>query len=221
MSQHSNCTVFDRDDEEYFQWMERHLDGFILNVERFSRSSAVKLHRSNCSHIRRGPGMDVGAFTTRTQFKVAALTVDELVKWRNDRQPAAEIQDCPTCKPPKSVLEHFYPEELEPHVEFWEGASVAILVNQYERNSQARQRCIAHHGSRCSVCELDFVERYGPIGEGFIHVHHIKPLASINASYQVDPINDLRPVCPNCHAMLHRGNDQPLTIDQLRTLINR
>jgi 5-methylcytosine-specific restriction protein A len=45
---------------------------------------------------------------------------------------------------------------------------------------------------------------YGDIGRDFIHVHHEVELASIGAEYVIDPINDLKPVCPNCHAMLHR-----------------
>ncbi len=36
------------------------------------------------------------------------------------------------------------------------------------------------------------------MGEGFIHVHHLKPLSEVGYEYRVDPIRDLRPVCPNC-----------------------
>ena len=32
------------------------------------------------------------------------------------------------------------------------------------------------------------------VGEGFIHVHHIKPVSEIGETYQVDPIDDLIPV---------------------------
>ena len=41
------------------------------------------------------------------------------------------------------------------------------------------------------------------MGIGFIHVHHLKPLSDIGGEYQVDPVKDLRPVCANCHAMIH------------------
>jgi len=44
-------------------------------------------------------------------------------------------------------------------------------------------------------------------------------LEDIKDEYEVDPINDLRPVCPNCHAMLHRKKP-PLTIEELETIIN-
>jgi 5-methylcytosine-specific restriction protein A len=56
------------------------------------------------------------------------------------------------------------------------------------------------------------------LGEGFIHVHHLNPIATIAEEYELDPENDLRPVCPNCHAMLHRKKET-LSIEELRTLL--
>lgn len=88
-----------------------------------------------------------------------------------------------------------------------EGAKVTVEVNKYERSSVAREKCIAHHGCTCHVCGMNFENVYGEVGKGFIHVHHIKPLHEIKEDYIVDPINDLIPVCPNCHAMLHRKID--------------
>ncbi|WP_206431606.1 HNH endonuclease [Deinococcus psychrotolerans] len=61
-------------------------------------------------------------------------------------------------------------------------------------------------------------EFYGPVAYGFIHVHHSKPLSEIGERYTVNPETDLMPVCPNCHAMLHR-TQPPLTTEQLRELI--
>jgi 5-methylcytosine-specific restriction protein A len=63
---------------------------------------------------------------------------------------------------------------------------------------------------------MSFSERYNGLGPDFIHVHHVRPLSSITAEYQVDPVNDLVPVCPNCHAMLHYGAAEMLTVQQLR-----
>jgi 5-methylcytosine-specific restriction protein A len=54
--------------------------------------------------------------------------------------------------------------------------------------------------------------------EGFIHVHHIKPLAKLGSNYKIDPIKDLRPVCPNCHAVLHR-KDFPYSLDEVVKLL--
>lgn len=109
----------------------------------------------------------------------------------------------------------FIPEEVQKPESFVEGASKTISVNSYERNAAARVKCIAHYGFKCSVCSFDFGERYGGIGERYIHVHHRVPLGEIKKEYRLDPIKDLVPICPNCHAMIHKT--QPaLSIEKLR-----
>ncbi len=57
--------------------------------------------------------------------------------------------------------------------------------------------------ARSLVCNFDFEKIFGEIGKGFIHVHHVKPLSEVNEEYKINPIQDLRPVYPNCHAMIH------------------
>jgi 5-methylcytosine-specific restriction protein A len=114
--------------------------------------------------------------------------------------------------------ERLYPDELEPGRRYFEGARRQVRVNAYERNAKARLTCLKHHGYRCAVCGLLFEERYGKIGKEFIHVHHLKPLALSDGAYQLNPVEDLRPVCPNCHAMLHH-QEQLLSIADLKAII--
>lgn len=118
--------------------------------------------------------------------------------------------------------EQQYPEEIaiDENAILFEGIKKTIIVNIYERNSQARLKCIQHWKPVCSVCEFDFEKKYGELGKGFIHVHHLVPMSDIGQIYQVDPVKDLRPVCPNCHAMLHKINP-PLTIEELKKYLNR
>lgn len=99
-----------------------------------------------------------------------------------------------------------------------EGSFKRITVNPYKRNPVARARCIAAHGASCAVCGFDFGRTYGPEAEGFIHVHHLVPLSAISENYEVDPVADLRPMCPNCHAVIHMSNP-PRTIAQAKALI--
>lgn len=109
----------------------------------------------------------------------------------------------------------YYPDEVSESLE--EGNSKTVTVNIYERNPIARKQCIEHYGVQCQVCDLHFGNNYGEVGESFIHVHHIIPLHKIQQGYIVNPITDLIPVCPNCHAMLHRQeNGLYLSIEQLR-----
>lgn len=97
-----------------------------------------------------------------------------------------------------------FPEMINTDIEIYEGLKKEIIVNKYERSSIARQSCINHHGLSCYVCEMNFESTYGEIGRGFIHVHHKTPISQIGKEYKIDYKNDLIPVCPNCHAMLHR-----------------
>ena len=112
-----------------------------------------------------------------------------------------------------------YPDEIDDKEKYNEGHTTQVLVNRYERNPEARRKCIQLKGCKCSVCGIDFEKEYGEIGKGFIHVHHITPIADIGKDYQIDYKKDLVPVCPNCHAMLHRHNP-PYTIKELKELMS-
>lgn len=89
---------------------------------------------------------------------------------------------------------------------FYEGARTTITVNAYERDPKARAACLAHYGHSCFTCGLDPVTIYGPrIGPGVINVHHVIPLHhGDGVPRKVDPIKDLRPLCPNCHTAIHK-----------------
>ncbi len=108
-----------------------------------------------------------------------------------------------------------YPDEIKKSERYREGIKKRIFVNSYERDNSARKKCLEIRGLNCEVCHINFEKLYGSIGIGFIHVHHLKPLSEIGSNYSVDPKTDLVPVCPNCHAMLHR-NKQVLTIEELK-----
>ena len=111
------------------------------------------------------------------------------------------------------------PHEIKDQDIFIEGAVKKVLVNKYERDNKARKKCIEHYGSKCYICEFDFSHIYGAYGEGFIEVHHVKPLSEIKASYVVDPIKDLIPVCSNCHSILHRGKS-PLLVSEMKMIFS-
>ena len=112
-----------------------------------------------------------------------------------------------------------YPEEVTNTEELYEGIKKQIIINSYERNLEAREECIKYYGPKCSVCNFDFYEKYGEIGLNFIHVHHLIQISSIGKNYKINPIKDLKPVCPNCHAMLHKRNPS-YTIEELKIIMS-
>lgn len=101
-----------------------------------------------------------------------------------------------------------------------EGAAYTLRVNAYERNPVARRRCISYYGPRCCVCGFTFGDIYGEVVEDYIHVHHLRPLASVGEEYIIDPVEDLRPVCANCHAVIHQRNP-PFSIEDVKSMLRR
>jgi|SaaInlStandDraft_1057018.scaffolds.fasta_scaffold68184_2 5-methylcytosine-specific restriction protein A len=101
-----------------------------------------------------------------------------------------------------------------------EGKQVRTLSRRYERNPALRSACIAHFGVICQTCGFDFEAVYGDLGKDYCQVHHIVPLSDIKGSHHVNPLTDLIPLCANCHAMIHRGDEILLPVD-LKNIINR
>ena len=99
-----------------------------------------------------------------------------------------------------------------------EGARLTLRVNVFERNAAARAKCLRHYGAVCAVCGFTSRRSYGEQVTDLIHVHHIRPLSEVGASYVVDPIADLRPVCPNCHAVIHSRNP-PYSLKEVESML--
>lgn len=97
---------------------------------------------------------------------------------------------------------------------FKEGALRKAFRAHRHRETRARAAKIAEvlkrDGGqlRCEVprCGFDFHARYGAIGEGYAHVHHLKPLGWSPGETETK-LSDLAVVCPNCHAMIHIGGE--------------
>ena len=102
--------------------------------------------------------------------------------------------------------------------QFSEGTPYHQLALRHERNPAARAACIAHYGSTCVVCRLSFADQYGPDVAGLIVVHHLEPLSMKGGDRTVVPFRDLRPVCANCHLVIHR-RDPPYTVKEVREMI--
>lgn len=132
------------------------------------------------------------------------------VSWNNLMQSGIRVEPAAAADLEELWSDHLdslgfrSPEEVPEDEAFHEGAVEKVLVNRYERNRKAREKCIERWGTACFVCGFDFEARYGKIGARFIHVHHLIEISEVGEEYEVDPEADLRPVCPNCHAMLHR-----------------
>jgi 5-methylcytosine-specific restriction protein A len=96
-----------------------------------------------------------------------------------------------------------------------------VAITTHERNVDARNKYIQSKGIKCFVCGFDFEKTYGELGKGFIHVHHVNPISNKDGRYEINIEKDLFPVCPNCHAMLHRRKESILSIEELKQIIQQ
>ena len=146
-------------------------------------------------HLQPLTGLPAGESKRRTNW-------DELSEYANVSREA-HLLECERI----IAASYAWPGELlnDDPTEHREGSRRQVVVNAYERDPTARQKCIEYYGAACVDCGFSFLDAFGPEAEGFIHVHHLTPLAKIGHDYAVDPMADLRPVCPNCHAVIHLG----------------
>ncbi len=120
------------------------------------------------------------------------------------------------AKPAPDVQKDLFAGESEPARV--EGTQLNIELTTYERDPLLRSVCIYHHGAKCAACGMEFGRTYGALAEGYIHVHHRRPLASVGEQHGVDPIADLVPLCPNCHAVAHM-RDPPWTPEEIAIML--
>jgi len=102
-----------------------------------------------------------------------------------------------------------------------EGTVTVSYTKKFIRDRINRIRAINFHGTTCCICGFNFEKAYGKRGEGFIEVHHIKPLYENQKEVKVNPAKDLICVCSNCHRMFHRKKNKVPTPDELKTELRK
>lgn len=86
------------------------------------------------------------------------------------------------------------------------------------RNPALRQQCLDKYGYQCQCCGMDFAEMYGEsLGGNFIEVHHLKLISTFEKDGVPENfLENLVPLCSNCHSMIHHIKDSEHTLRDLR-----
>jgi hypothetical protein len=230
------------DAHEYIIW----LDNVAVKKERFSFPTTILIKITGEDRYYRGELRDVKRVDEVDKSALLAEATHRPATWREvdkidypDFRSVFYIAGLKQVPRPAGVAEDSAPqrphyveelilqgqaepvplaEELPSSGNLVEGAACKVTINAYERSPIARRHCIDHYGPTCVVCGFNFGVVYGPLAEGFIHVHHVTPLSEIGEEYEVNPVADLRPVCPNCHAVIHLGGECR-SIEEVRQLL--
>jgi hypothetical protein len=103
-----------------------------------------------------------------------------------------------------------------------EGRLITRSSKTRERSSRLRQIAIEHFTHNgiicCDCCGFNFPSFYGPTyGKDCIEIHHIKPIFQYGENsieqVAVNALQNLLPVCPNCHRVIHKNKIGSETID--------
>jgi len=115
---------------------------------------------------------------------------------------------------------------MEPEVQvaslkgrYVEGRLVDVLMQRRERSDAARTACLAAYGFSCIVCQVNLKSRYAGLPVEVIHVHHEEALSDSEGEREFDPVATMKPVCPNCHAVIHTRTP-PYSIEEVRRMVS-
>ena len=106
-------------------------------------------------------------------------------------------------------LGQFLPERFE---RSWaEGARHDAHLSKAERNTAIKKAALRHYGLKCRACDLEVQEAYASM----IEIHHLDPIAEGERRTKLE---DVVPLCRNCHAVAHTENP-PVPIERLREVV--
>ena len=161
----------------------------------------------------------------------------EVLKWYRLWLKSMQRESAPLLVPgeetayPTKVADHTEPSVAHNDADYapdTEGVEHQYNLTKKERNPELRRKCIEYYKQlwgghiHCICCGFDFGKAYGKLGEGYIEVHHVNPHHTFEGEHMVDPVQDLIPLCSNCHSMIHRveGQGKCMTLKQLKDHYN-
>ena len=110
-----------------------------------------------------------------------------------------------------------------------EGIRKVKNIQMYERSKKLREaainRNIINGHLECTVCSFDFYAVYGEKGRGYIEIHHQKPIFQYKdqdtTKFLEQALQNVVPVCSNCHRMIHRAKNAPMPVEVLRQVVEQ
>jgi 5-methylcytosine-specific restriction enzyme A len=118
-------------------------------------------------------------------------------------------------------------ELFEEDILISEGVKKIKQVAIYERSKKLRDYAIKYYTIdgkiNCKCCNFDFNAFYGELGNGFIEIHHTKPIFKYEdddlQNTLENAVENLIPLCSNCHRMVHRSKKSTIEVQQLINII--
>ena len=109
-----------------------------------------------------------------------------------------------------------------------EGKVITKTSTTKERSQKLRQAAIEYYTVdgkiECCACGFDFKKTYGILGDQYIQIHHETPVYQYSddgfETYISEAVKKMKPVCANCHCMIHRNRKNLISIAELKKILD-
>jgi len=211
--------------EEYFNWMDKYPNGYVLNPKKSQKTGDYIIHISGCNHIADKTKNTDGSlkFSYIGEPKICSIELDGIKEWKDKN--GVKVRPCETCEKRRgskirdrilkilSLKQIEYeintdvektPTEklLDIHYSVASSDEEEVLRTRREisvlnRNQNIVNALKRHYGNKCQLCNTRI-----KIGNDkfYSEVHHLKPLGMPHNG--PDIIENMIVVCPNCHVEL-------------------
>lgn len=121
-------------------------------------------------------------------------------------------------------------ELIDENIEIQEGRKRKTQSTTYERSTAVRKAAVEYYRREdghivCAICDFNFYEVYGDRGKDFIEIHHETPLYETNGEERTvflsEAVKNVKPVCSNCHRIIHRKRNEISTISEMKFLFGK
>jgi len=107
------------------------------------------------------------------------------------------------------------PEVVNETYEYTQPSKETLDIDYIEK---IKKECIDYYGAICDICGFDFGYTYGETYEQYIDVHNQKSAEGEEISPTTHPIEDLIPICYNCHHVIH-STTPAIPVDEMRKMV--
>lgn len=214
--------IFKNQEKQYFDWIGRHREGYVLNTTRNPSPSYMVLHRATCATVERYLGKaKQGAFTERQFIKVCSTSPSALRRWARANGAADFSAQCSHCAGKSPVV---LDDPLEKYHGDLEAAVVESLADPkgrhdrlskastkpktttvkttvFVRNPDVIAEVLYRAAGICAACKEAAPFTRASNGKPYLEVHHKVPLADEGE----DTVENAEALCPNCHRKFHFG----------------
>jgi predicted HNH restriction endonuclease len=202
-------------------WLKPHGDDLTIlkgrNDDKFSQK--VRNLKAHNNLVNKG----LAEYSEDKKKYILTEKGEEVLKTNFEIYDSLIKQGMPKTEIRKNKLSDFRNAVIE------EGAMEKRTTKQRKRSALLKKRAtddfIQKHNGKifCVACGFDFEKKYGARGKGFIEIHHAEPIYEKDIKGQREKLEEalkkVYPVCSNCHRMIHRKQNDMLSIEKLEEII--